>query len=231
MKKRPLVDPAERDELLSERAYRELHEQILRGAISHWSSEYDLAERLGMSKTPVREALHRLASDGIVVTSPRHGWEVRVPKLREIRDMFGVRNVLEGLAVTEAVAHANLEDLEKLAELSDRSFVYGDLQSYRRFGWDNYLFHTSVAKASHNSTLETHLRLLLSHIQLGLESDYIGADPVRMENEHRELVEHLRNRDAVGARALVNRHIQSTLDRLIGPAEAIPLAVKSDRAR
>lgn len=199
------------------RIYNDLLEQIMRGQIDATLSESKLAKRFGASKTPIREALQRLASDGIVSPSPKRGWLIQVPNLKELRDLFVVSIVLEGFAAYQAAINATQHELDELVQIANASTGGDALKSYREYAWRNYQFHTLVSKASHNPSLELHTRMVLSRIQLALMDADMWSEPARVVNGHHQLIEHLIRRDAIGAQSTMERQIQATMQLLLLP--------------
>ncbi len=204
------------------RIYQDLLEQILRGLTDSTLSESKLAKRHGTSKTPVREALQRLSADGIVAATPKRGWQIRVPSLRELRDLFVVRLVLEGLAASEAATNATEAELNELSHLAGAELVVGDPKSHRDFVWNDYLFHNAIARASHNSVLETHVRVVLGRIQLALAEDDKWAASGILAEGHEMLLESLNRREAGEARASMERVIGATMEQILAPPPSMP---------
>lgn len=199
------------------RIYNDLLEQIMRGQTDTTISESKLAKRFGSSKTPIREALQRLASDGIVAPSPKRGWLLQVPNLKELRDLFVVSIVLEGFAAYQAAANATPSELDQLSHLANISMTVDDLKSHREYAWKNYSFHNLVCKASHNPVLESHTRVLLSRIQLALVDADMWSEPTIVASGHHQIVERLTRHDSIGAQSAMERQIQSTMQLLLLP--------------
>jgi len=107
---------------LREQAYRHIHGKIASGRLSGGSlvSELSLARELGISRTPVREAIRQLILEGLVEQVPRHGTIVRIPNRRELADLYEVREALESYAVAEAARRVEPGDLELLGRLYGR---------------------------------------------------------------------------------------------------------------
>lgn len=209
------------------RICQELLEQIMRGQTDATLSESKLAKRFNTSKTPIREALQRLSADGIVAATPKRGWQVRVPSLRELRDLFVVRVVLEGLAASEAAANATEAELKELTNLAGTEFVVGDPKSFRDFVWNDYLFHNAIAKASHNSVLETHVRVVLGRIQIALAEDDKWADPSVLAEGQQMLLESLKRREAGEARAAMDRVIGATMEQFLAPPASMQVLLEN----
>src|SRR5689334_1471164 len=115
---------------LKHRAYTHIRRKIVDGQIAAGQrlSEVQLAKDIGISRTPVREAVHLLASQGMVELLPGYGAFVPLPDADDLRDLFGLREALECYAVQEAAARVTAEQLRELSELCRRQF-----EGIRRF--------------------------------------------------------------------------------------------------
>src|SRR5690606_17851274 len=102
-------------------AYLKLLEEIRRGELQPGARlrENELAERLGISRTPVREAIRQLESDGLVVHLPRQGATVRTLEYPEIMELYEMRTVLEGTAARLAARGASEVEIAELRALND----------------------------------------------------------------------------------------------------------------
>ena len=98
-----------------------LREKLKNGELSPESRivEQDLAEEFGVSRTPIREAIRRLASEGFIVSVPNLGTFVKRFSMSEVREMFELREVLEGLAFRSAVERFNEEECKELRQLAE----------------------------------------------------------------------------------------------------------------
>ena len=99
---------------LAEQVYQNLVASIANGDLPAGTElkEQHLAKQMGVSATPVREALRRLASDGMVETVPYHGAVVRTLNHKEIEEAYACREVLEHLAISEAITHLTDKDID-----------------------------------------------------------------------------------------------------------------------
>ena len=113
---------------LAEQVYQNLVAYIANGDLPAGTElkEQHLAKQMGVSATPVREALRRLASDGMVETVPYHGAVVRTLNHKEIEEAYACREVLEHLAISEAITHLTDKDIDYLYSLKMQA-------EYRRF--------------------------------------------------------------------------------------------------
>ena len=179
-------------------------------------SETALAERFGVSRMPVREALATLVSDGLVITLPRRGHLVRTVSLAEALDAFRVREVLEVEAVTQAVDRISTQTLAHLRELVNIR-TSPDLPAVNRE------FHVTIAQASGNRILVEFLQELLTCMQRVLimaPQTMTWAEDVAAEESG--IVDALAARDAQAAQEAMRRHIRNTLSSIVGQANDRP---------
>ena len=154
-----------RPTLVRHEVYDHLKLEILTGKLGSGArlAEIALAKRLGVSRTPVREAVQRLAQDGLVEIEANKGAKVRAVNALEVEHVYAVREVLDGLAAREAATHATTNDirvmknaLEKLETCPPHAYndqIQADLE-----------FHNVIAQASQNPTLVVVLRGLAESI-------------------------------------------------------------------
>ncbi|MFD1883266.1 GntR family transcriptional regulator [Paracoccus pacificus] len=167
--------------------------------------ETELAERLGISRTPVREALHRLHAMGLAQQGPRRGLIITQISYDRLRQLFEVREGLEGMATRLAASHASGAEIALLHDMvaEDRRTTDGTRLAQR-----NKLLHRQIVQASHNSYMIEALRNLSVH--LGLLSGSTYDEPGRLsaaQTEHEEIVEAIAARDGARAERAARRHI------------------------
>lgn len=170
-------------------------------------TETDLAERLGLSRTPVREAIRQLESDGLVTHVPRLGAVVRTLDLAEITELYEMRAVLEGTAARFAARAAAAVELDELAEIN------AGMQAAPtpRARYDaNRQFHRMVLNAARNRFLvkavEAVQKTLLILGPSTLEESARSAEACA---EHAGLLDALRARDGAAAEAAMRAHIEA----------------------
>lgn len=185
-----------------------------------------LATEFGVSRTPVREALRKLQSAGVVVIEPHRGAVVRGPSAREVREAYLVRGELEGLAAELATPLIHDDDLEKLHEAQAlfRRSIETEIEN-RRVGrapqpwtaesdWEraNNLFHQVIQEASGNRQLLATIAYLhrsfprhLTWAALSKNSHLLGENI----DEHRRILEAIERRDPQAARAEMSAHVRS----------------------
>ncbi len=146
---------------LSHQVYTWLRQQILSGVLKQGAhlSEQGISETLGVSATPVREALRMLDGDGLVEVVGRRGARVIQPTTHDIHDCFQVRKALECLALREACAHLTTEDHDELRRVGGLMADTQHMDATAFFEADR-AFHEFFLKRANNSWLEQFLSTL-----------------------------------------------------------------------
>lgn len=165
-------------------------------------TEGGLAAELGLSKTPVREALARLRQERLVEAAARSGYCVTPVTMKHARDLFQLRALLEGEAAAIAADRgADLETLVELEQLCIASYDPADKSSITRFLQANTRFHVTLASVGGNDALAGMLEQVLEQLErlfhLGLALSSRGDE---MVHEHRELLDAVKLGDREAAR-------------------------------
>ncbi|GAC1405073.1 MAG: GntR family transcriptional regulator [Candidatus Velthaea sp.] len=174
--------------------------------------EIDLVRKFGISRTPVREALHRLHAEGVITPHARGGYAVVQMSESEIAELYNVNGVLEGLAARLAAQHRNRSDVTRLDEIvreMDEAVERGDDARLIRA---NEAFHHAIAEAGRSS----YLRNLLETIAETLDRYRSTAieQAGRREPGHREhhaIAAAIAAEDADGAEKLAREHMERAL--------------------
>ncbi|MBP2326022.1 DNA-binding GntR family transcriptional regulator [Kibdelosporangium banguiense] len=191
------VAPARRRGLADEVADR-IREAVFSGAYAPGSQlrEVELAEALGVSRGPVREALLRLEREGLVRSEWHRGATVTTLSPQDVSELDSLRGALEQLAVQQVVAHASDDDLAAIEKAARRMERADDEHEMVRCDIE---FHDAVYAAAGHQRLEEAWQAIRSQVHLflltriGVSSDgYLSTIP----GEHRDLVTALRTRDA-----------------------------------
>jgi DNA-binding GntR family transcriptional regulator len=172
--------------------------------------EAELAERFGVSRTPVREALNRLETQGVVARDPRRGVVVASLDYDQLGELYAVREVMEGFAARMAARHAAPAEIALLAEMVEADRVrVGDAEALSR---SNRLFHRQLHRASHNRYLIQMLDAMRRSLAL-LSSTTLAAPSRGGESveEHARIVAAVAARDEDGAEAAARAHIANAL--------------------
>lgn len=172
--------------------------------------EADLADRFGVSRTPVREALSRLETQGVVARDPRRGVIVASLDYDQLGELYAVREVLEGFAARMAARHAAPEEIALLREMvaADRGRT-GDAAALSQ---SNRQFHRQLHRASHNRYLIQQLDAMRRSLAL-LSNTTLAIPERRVESvdEHATIVEAVAARDEAAAEAAARAHISNAL--------------------
>ena len=191
----------------------QLRAQIVSGQIPPGEklSEARLAERFGVSRMPVRDALKELESAGFVTIEQRRGTFVRGMSRSEILDLFEVREAVEGMAARLCAHRANndlLATLDEVIETMSRQVEVADMDGYSQ---TDERFHELILSGASNERLSDHYRLLVQHLHRGLLSSIVTRRAGRMERslaEHAEIMRALHAHDPRGAEDAMRNHVQ-----------------------
>jgi DNA-binding GntR family transcriptional regulator len=206
----------------SERALAALREAILGGDLGAGAhlGEVELAERLGLSRTPVREALGRLAAEGLVEVLPHRGARVVSFSRDDLDGIFDVRLALEPQATARAAAHVTDADLDALDALATAMLDIGapgpdqDLDALVGLNRD---FHARLLALAHAPALSTALAGVV-HIPVVVRTfhAYDAASLARSLAHHAEIVAALRAGDADWAGAVMRSHLGNARAVMVG---------------
>lgn len=178
-------------------------------------NESDLCRSLGVSRTPIREALKVLASEGLVELSRNRGAVVPKPSREDARDMLLLMSALEAFAVEEATKNATEAEITELRALHNSMYAAFEATDRHAYFDINQRIHKEIVAISRNRTL------LPIHSQLQARMRrlrFLGND--HPENwrvsvaEHDELIESLERRDANAASAAMRRHLRNAINRI-----------------
>lgn len=214
----PKAPRGERGPSLTEQAYATLRRRIITCQLGPGAefSELDLADDLQMSKTPVREALARLALEGYIDTFPRRGYRVRSITFKDVNDVFDVRLLLEPAAAALAAARlttAQIDAIEQMAHTSHAPDAQPDREEIVKANRD---YHTAIAQASGNPRLAA---LVIAHLEESERFLYIGGSSVsgigrevtvETSNDHAALLDAFRRKDPPAATRIMTGHIERT---------------------
>jgi DNA-binding GntR family transcriptional regulator len=174
-------------------------------------SEARLAERFGVSRMPVREALKELESAGFVTIEQRRGTFVRGMSRSEILDLYEVREAVEGMAARLCAHRANNDLLTKLDEAIETMSRQVEVLDMDGYSLTDQRFHELILSGASNKRLSDHYRLLFQHLHRGLLSPIVTRRAGRMERslaEHAEIMRALHAHDPAGAEDAMRNHVQ-----------------------
>jgi DNA-binding GntR family transcriptional regulator len=200
----------ERSLTLRSKAYEELVRMITQGELPPGTAldERALTEMLGVSRTPFREAVAILASDGLVDVRPYRGFSVRVFTRKEIDDLYRLRRTLECFAVRLAVENISNADIAKLEKILDESVAALHRDDLLAYGVHDRAFHAMIAELSDSSPLiETLERLSLQVQMCRIVANRSPRFAKEAAQERDLILRALRDRNADRAAELLDEHI------------------------
>jgi DNA-binding GntR family transcriptional regulator len=160
-------------------------------------TEGQFVEEHGIGKTPVREAMQRLAQEGLLQPIHRHGYRVAPITLRDVRDLFGLRLILEPAAAELAIGRIDLDRLREIQARYDACFLDDPAAAYPL----NTAFHLASAQASGNARLaKTMAQLLSDSERLYIFGFRFRSPRFQFHHMHEELIDAFASGDARQAR-------------------------------
>ena len=201
-----------------EEVYLRLEEEILGGQLKRGEAltEMSVSARLGVSRTPVRAALHRLAEEGLVEISPNRGAVVVGVTVDDLIDTYKIRVRLEGLASAMAASRMTDEEKAKLAESVELAEYYvakGNAEKLKELDAE---FHNIIYRASGNRMLSRILSELHRNIKAYRKlSMSVPGRVERTAEEHREILNAILNGDADSADTLTRMHVERAMENMV----------------
>lgn len=195
--------------------YRQLKDMILGFTLypGERVTENELATRFGVSRTPVREALQRLAAEGYVTIRPKQGCFIREIDIEVINDYYEVRIALEMQVLELACVSMSDARLRKLATAWAPAQVPDKPPPVETMVTRDESFHMALAGGSGNAVLASYLKDVNDHIHIVRRLDFTHYERVdQTYAEHHAILQHLLDRDLKGARSLMLRHIRKSAD-------------------
>lgn len=195
-----------------------LRKAILKGELKPGERlmEIALAERLGVSRTPVREAMRKLELEGLVVMIPRRGAQVANITEKDLNDVLEVRIALENLSIENACMRMTEEQLEELwnaAKNFEATMAEGNLV---KLAEADVAFHEVIYKSSDNRRLNQVLNNLREQIYR-YRVEYLKDEETRklLVKEHKEIYEAIKKRDVKSAKEISYQHIENQREAII----------------
>ena len=190
--------------------FKTLREAILKGNLAPGERlmEIQLANQLGVSRTPIREAIRKLELEGLVIMIPRRGAEVARITEKDLKDVLEVRTSLEELAISlacERISDVSVEALKEALKNFEAAINGGDVT---KIAESDVAFHDIIFAATDTARLiqiVNNLREQMYRYRLEYLKDYTTHD--RLYKEHEEIVAAIADRDKALARKLIVEHI------------------------
>ena len=207
----------------SDSVYMELRGKILSRELKPAQRllEVKIANEMGVSRTPVREALRRLANEGLVKIVPNSGARVASPSSHEMDNSYSVRGYLENMSVELAcrtgMDKRTLERLDGLVRDGDAAYDAGDVDAFLAANND---FHRVIAEAGKNYVLSEYVDNIIqrTNVYIYFYSKFIEAEN-KSSGEHRAILRAIAQRDRIGAQELMKQH-HSEIARMFSEAAA-----------
>ena len=200
----------ERDLSRAEYAYKKLRDGIRSGEYRPGQRlrEAELATQLAVSRTPIREAIRRLASDGLIEVAPSRGMMIIELRKQQVRELYALRKVLEGAAAGMAAQHASPSELTDMRALVKR--MNSASKSPAEVARINQLFHAAIHEAAHNHYLAQALLQLSDSLALLPRTTFeVRGRTEEACKEHLAILDAIERRAPEEAERLARKHIEN----------------------
>lgn len=178
--------------------------------------EEEISRQLNVSRTPVRTALTALVKDGLVKIIPRRGAYVVDIGVKDIEEIYILREVLEGIAARYSAINADREFLSSLEKAFNEYKISAESKDTNGCFRSDEVFHGLIHKASGNSRLISHIEILKNQIQLlKFRSSNIPGRPLKSLSEHIKILEAIRDRDPDRSESSMREHIRNAKEDLL----------------
>jgi len=206
-----MIRPLQRPVPLRQSVYDALIDLIVGGELppGQHMVETDLARQLGVSRQPIREALHRMEAEGWVDLRPSQGAFVHVPTDAEVHNLLDVRALLEAETARLAAGQASPEQLDRLREICREGQVAAEADDFGTAVAANNLFHAEIAVIGGNAVLAELADIVGRRVQWY----YRMVAPARASGswtEHMDLIEAIEAGDGARSEALARKHTERT---------------------
>lgn len=177
--------------------------------------ERDLAEALGVSRTPLREAMRVLEAEGLIEYSQTRRPRVAAPTLEELAHDLSVLGALEGLAGEQACACADAKEIAEVEALCAKMVAASDVLPALEFFETDMAFHQAIVRASHNpSLIETHRQYNARLWRARFISSRQRPNRARTLAQHQDIADALKARDAAASAAALREHLRTAVSNI-----------------
>jgi DNA-binding GntR family transcriptional regulator len=216
----PLAQPAKeavkRSGLTATDVYHQLKEMVILFKIrpEERVNESELAAALGVSRTPLREALHRLVAENMLTLVPNRGFYGRKLVRQEVFDLYELRNALEMSAIALALERASDQAIESLRSSWTEVMALAPQRSTLELVLEDEAFHVALAQLSGNQEMANSLRAINARIRF---FRWIDLEERRAElyDDHLVILDALQKRDASACATLVREHISQRMEDIV----------------
>ncbi len=200
---------------LAAQVYEVLKDKILRGELRPGQklAQDELAETLGVSRTPLLSALHKLENEMLVSSPPRRGFVVRQLSWDDLLDVYDLRLRLEPLGAAEAAVIASQAEIDELVALCDAFDNLANSDQEDEIKVADYRLHMQIMKMSGNAILHS----IVSSFNLMLIANLEGLfkPPQRSAEQHRSIIRAIRSRDSRRAEQTMHFHIEESREEIV----------------
>ncbi|KMK69082.1 transcriptional regulator [Puniceibacterium sp. IMCC21224] len=213
-----MAEPTETELSAVDFAYNQIIDLVLTRNLrpGEKTSVYQLVDRLNIGRTPVREAINRLQSEGFLTVSGRSGTVVKPVDRREAQQLFALRLNLEQFAADGAIQNVTDAHLDALQKSVDRLGSVGTTADFVR---ENSVFHAAIVALAENPTLNrfyAQLQMQLHVVAYLAERGANPAEAIARHLEHLDIVSALRDRDAQALKSALSKHVRTTEQAILG---------------
>ena len=200
---------------LTEKVYQNLRSDILSGIFRDQEElrETALAKTYGVSRTPVREAIRQLALEGLVDTVPNRGAYVHNIHEKDVKDVYAIRSLLEGLAARWAVENITDDQIEAMEEVLYMSEYYRKKELWEQVYICDNKFHDLMYAASNSHLLEHMLKTFHEYVQQVRKTALQNEKRAKSSfEEHAAILKAIKKRQADEAADLAKPHIENAVE-------------------
>ena len=205
------LDFSNSDTSLRHKVFEYIKSQIIKGIYSPGETilETKLADELGVSRTPVREAIWLLEVEGLVEATAKKGAVVLGISAKDVTDIYAMRQLLEGLAARWATSRLTDSEIKELQKICDLSEFYAEKRDMEELAELDNKFHQLIYEASGSKMLNITLSNLHQYVQQArLDSFNIENRRSLSVTEHLVLLEAFQNKDSVAAEKAMIHHVR-----------------------
>jgi DNA-binding GntR family transcriptional regulator len=206
-----------------------IREAIVDGRLEpgHRLKEEELARELGISRTPIREALLMLQAEGLVDAVPNRGAMVRVHTAEDLDDLYQLRALLEGYAARRAATRISEEQLDELRASCERFDALDPDRELRELVRENMVFHSAILEIAGSGRLEAMVRRVIELPLVYKSYIWYSPDQKRISGHyHRQIVTALGGRDSERAELIMKEHVFEARDLLVAQLRSAPAEVE-----
>jgi len=205
-------------ELLSQKVYRILKTEIVKRYLKPGTKllEVKIAKQMGVSRTPIREAIRELAAEGFVKIIPNQGVIVSIASIEDTQEVLQIRSVLEGLAARLATKVINGEEIKELEKYIEQMEYYANKDNALAFSKIDVEFHELILNiCGNNRLIQIRKNLSDQAHRYRIRSLSIPGRLKHSLKEHQEIVKALKRKDSEQAGRLSQKHIENVLKNIL----------------